>query len=194
MPWKESVAVPESNGSIPQHAGKMITWEELRRVEKKMWGKALKEIKEDLRSMDQRLTGLEHDARQPRLAMEVDGQADTKTRERTGGAVTAVQAMHGDSCSANRVDPDPMCSTSSGDDCTGPPALLCSREDALVNNGAAVPKSCLSPLEMRLPIATGGLLPAGETSTARKTTLDHPTLWFCVTKETNLRTLTQSVS
>ena len=40
--------------------------------------------------MDQRLTSLEQDARQPRLAMEADGLADTKTRERTEGAATAV--------------------------------------------------------------------------------------------------------
>ena len=107
----------------------------------------LREYKEDLRSLDQCLTSLEHDARQSRLAMEADGQADTKTRERTEGAATAVRAMHGDSCSANRVDPDPMCSTSCGDDCTGSPALPCSRENTLVDNGDAAPKSCLSPLE-----------------------------------------------
>ena len=40
--------------------------------------------------------------------MEADGTADTNTRERTEGNAIAVQAMHGDSCSANRVDPDPM--------------------------------------------------------------------------------------
>ena len=57
--------------------------------------------------MNQRIARLQQDARQPRLAMEADGQADTKTRERTEGAATAVQAMHGDSCSANRVDPGP---------------------------------------------------------------------------------------
>ena len=36
---------------------------------------------------------LEHEARQPRLAMEADRPANTKTRERTEGAATAVQAM-----------------------------------------------------------------------------------------------------
>ena len=87
-----------------------------------------------------------------------------------------------------------MYSTSFGNDYTGPPALPCSREDALVDNGAAAPKSCFSPLEMRSPTATGGLLPTGETSTATKTTFDHPTFWFCLTEETNLRTSTQSVS
>ena len=77
-------------------------------------------------SMDQHLTSLEQDARQPRLAMVADGQANTKTRKRTKGAATAAQAMHGDSCSADRVDPDPMCFTSFGDDCTGPPPPPCS--------------------------------------------------------------------
>ena len=42
--------------------------------------------------MDQHVTRLEPGARQPRLAMEADGQASTKTRERTEGAATAVQA------------------------------------------------------------------------------------------------------
>ena len=45
--------------------------------------------------MDQRLTDLEHGARQPRLAMEADGQADTKTRKQTGGVATAVQDAWG---------------------------------------------------------------------------------------------------
>ena len=71
--------------------------------------------------------------------------ADKQTRERTEGAAKAVQAMHEDSCSANRVDPDPICSTNFGGDSTGPPALPCSRDDALVGNGAAAPKPCLSP-------------------------------------------------
>ena len=81
--------------------------------------------------MNRRVTSLEQDARQPRLAMEADGPASTKTRERTEGAATALQAMHGDSCSADRVDPDPMYSTSSGDDCTGHPARSYSGENAL---------------------------------------------------------------
>ena len=39
----------------------------------------------------------------------------------------------------------------------GPPTLLC-RDDVLVENAAAVPKSCFSPLEMRTPKTAGGLL------------------------------------
>ena len=138
-----------------------------------------------MRAMDQRAARLEPNARQPRPAMEADGQAETKIRECTKGAATAVQAMHADSCSTNRVDPDPTCSTSFGDDCTGPSALSCSREDALVHNGAAAPNSCLLPLEMRTTTAAGGLLPTGETSTATKTTFDYSTLWFCETEETH---------
>ena len=55
--------------------------------------------------------------------------ADKKTCECTEGAATAVQAMHGDSFSKNRVDPDPKTPTSFGGDFTGPPALPCSRDD-----------------------------------------------------------------
>ena len=60
----------------------------------------MEEYIEEQESIDQRLTRLEHCARQPHLAMEADGQANTKTRERTEGAATAVQAMHGDNCIA----------------------------------------------------------------------------------------------
>ena len=81
--------------------------------------------------------------------------SDTKTRERTEGAAAAAQAKDGDSSSANRVDPDPTCLTSFGDASTGPPALSCSRDDALVGNGAATSKSFLSPLEMRTTTANG---------------------------------------
>ena len=145
-----------------------------------------------MRVKDQREASPEQDAWQPRLVMMADGQADKKTRERTEGAATAVQAMHGDSCSANRVDPDPM--FYQRDDCTGPPALPCSRENALVDSGAAAPKSCHSPSEMRTTTAAGGLLPAGEISTATKTTFYQPPLRLYSTKETNLWTPVLSVS
>ena len=129
-------------------------------------GKNFGKIKEDLRRIDQRIASLEQDARQPRLAMEVDVKADKKTRERTEGAATAVQAKYGDSCSAKRVQADPTSSTSFGvkDE---PPALPC-RDDVLVENGATAPKSCLLPLEMRTPTAFGGLLPAGKSSTTTR--------------------------
>ena len=148
----------------------------------------LDEIMKMARGISQRVTSLEQVARQPRLAMVADGQADTKTRERTEGAATAVQVMYGDSCSADRVDPDPMCSTSSGDDCTGPPAPPCSGENALVDNRAAAPKSCFPSLEMRSPTAAGGLLPTGKASTATRTTFSQPPLRFYSTEETDSKT------
>ena len=58
--------------------------------------KTLDEIVEEMRETDERLTGLEQDAWQLHLDIGTDGQADTKTLERTEGAATAVQAMHGD--------------------------------------------------------------------------------------------------
>ena len=144
------------------------------------------ELTEDLRRIDQRVVSLEQDARQPCLAMEADVPADEKTRERTEGAAKAVQAMHGDSFSAKRVQDGPKSSTTFGVKAE-PPALSC-RDDVLVENGTAAPKSCLSPLEMHTPKASGGLLPTGKTSTATRTTFVQPTLRFCLTEETDLRT------
>ena len=95
MPRKESETVPEGNGPVPQDADKMVTWEELRKAVKETWGEALKEIKEDLRNMNQRVARLEQHARHLRLATEADRPAGTKTHERTEGAAKAVQAKHG---------------------------------------------------------------------------------------------------
>ena len=92
------------------------------------------------------------------LAMEADGQEDKKTRERTEGAATAKQAMHGDRFFASWLDPGPKTNSTSFGVKTKPPALPC-RDDIVIENGAAAPKSCLSPLEMRTPSVTGGLLP-----------------------------------
>ena len=115
--------------------------------------------------------------------MEVDGPSDTKTRERTEGAAKAVQAMHGDSCSTNRVDPDPMCLTSFG--VKAKPTVLLRRDDVLVENGAAAPKSSLLPLVMPSPTAAGGLLPAGKASTTTSITFYQPRLRLCPTEETS---------
>ena len=72
---KESEAVPEGNGPTPQQkefgsgeptlAGVYRMFKE--RFDRR--GRKLDAVAEDWRSMDQRLTRLEHDARQPRLAM-----------------------------------------------------------------------------------------------------------------------------
>ena len=143
--------------------------------------KKLDEIMKMARGTSQREVSLEHDARQPRLAMEADGPAGTKTRERTEGAATAVQAMHGDSCTAQKVQDGPKTSTSFG--VKAKPLDLPSREDVLVENGAASLKSRLPPSEMRSPTAAGGFLPTGEASTATRTTFNQPPLRFTRPRE-----------
>ena len=52
--------------------------------------KKLDEIMKMKIGTSRRKESLEHDARQPRLAMEADGPADTKICERTEGAATTV--------------------------------------------------------------------------------------------------------
>ena len=145
-------------------------------------GEKVGKFHDDLsRLFEQLATRLEQDARQPRLAMEADRSANTKTRERTEGAATAVQTMHGGSVSAYRVDPGPKTSTSF---CvkTEPPALPC-RDDVVVESGDTAPKSCLPSLEMRSLSVAGGLLSAGDTSTATETTVNEALLHFFSTEE-----------
>ena len=110
--------------------------------------KKLDEISEEMRKMDQYITRLEHGARQPRLAMEADGQASTKTRERTEGAATAVQAMRGDCFSARGVEPGPTTNSTSLGVKAEPPALPC-RDDSVVECGPAASEPCLPSMEMR---------------------------------------------
>ena len=84
---KESEAVPGGNGVVPQKeefGSYQPTRGDVYRMMKEVfdrWDKKLDEISEKFiekrRSIDQRLTRLEHGARQPRLAMEVDGPANT---------------------------------------------------------------------------------------------------------------------
>ena len=128
----------------------------------------LDELAEKIRETRQRLAGLEQDAQQPRLATVADVPFETKTHKRTDDA-TANQAKYRDSCSAKRVDAGPpMCLTSFDNDPTKPPAHPC-RDDAMVDKGAAAPKSCLSPVKIHTPTAAGGLLPACTASTATRT-------------------------
>ena len=134
--------------------------------------------------MNQHVTSLKHGARQPRLAMEADGHANTKTQERTDGAATAVQAMRGDSCTTEqKVQDGPKTSISFGM-MAEPPNLPC-REDILVKEDATSPESCCSSLEMRSSTAAGGLVPTGEASIATETTSNEPLLRFYATEETN---------
>ena len=73
--------------------------------------------------MGQHAASLEEDAGQPRLAMVADGTENTKTRERTEGATTAVPVMHGDSCTAQKIQEEPKNSISF-DMKTEPPVFL----------------------------------------------------------------------
>ena len=136
------------------------------------------------RFLEQLAASLELDARQPRLAMEADGPANTKTRERTEGTATAVQAMHGDSCTAQRIQDDPKTNSASFGMMAEPPALPC-KDDVVVESGDAAHKSCFPSLEMRSPSSAGGSLPTGKTSTATKITLNKTPLRLYATEETN---------
>ena len=148
------------------------------------WNRKLDVISDKTRVMDEHVTSLEHGAWQPRLAMEADGHANTKTQERTEGAATAVQAMRGDSCTtAQKVQDGAKTSITFGVEAK-PPDLPC-RDDALDEGGDAAPRSCLPSLEIRSPTATGGLLPTGEASTATRTTSNEPLLRFYATEEMN---------
>ena len=94
---KESEAIPVGNDPVPQQKGfgpGQPTRVDVYRNIEEIWDRRRDEI---MRLLKQPLTSLEEDARQPRLTMEADGPANTKTRERTEGATTAIQAMHGDS-------------------------------------------------------------------------------------------------
>ena len=148
------------------------------------WNKNLDEVLDEMRKMDENVTRLEHGARQPRLAMEADGQANTKTRERTEGTATAVQAMRGDGFSARRVEPDPTTNSTSFGVKAEPPALPC-RDDVVVECGDAASESCLSSLEMRSSTAAGDLVPTGEAFKATETNYNQPPLRFCSTEETD---------
>ena len=182
---KESEAVSEGNDPVHQEEkigfGQPALADEYR--ETRSLSKQ-QEIRLDriTRLLEQLSECLEHDARQPRLAMEADGPADTKTRERTEGAATAAQAMRGDGFSARRVEPDPNTNSTSFGVKTKPLALPC-RDDVVVDSGDAAFESCLPSLEIRSSTAAGGLVPTGEASTATETTSNEPLLRFYATEE-----------
>ena len=205
MPRKDCEAVPEGNCPISQQEEfgsdeptladiYRLCEERCDRQLKRMdsffdgmddrWNKKLDEISDEMRKTDQHVTSLEHGARQPRLAMEADGQANTKTRERTEGAATAVQAKRGDCFSACRVEPGPNTNSTSFGVKAEPPALPC-RDDVVVESGPAAFESCLPSMEMRSSTAAGGLVPTGEVSKASETTSNEPFLRFYETEEMN---------
>ena len=91
MPWKESEAVPEGNGPVPQQeefGSGQPTLEEISRMidgfvdrfEKRVDSHFEQLLSEDMK-MDQHLAGQEQNARQSRHAMEADGQASQLSEE-----------------------------------------------------------------------------------------------------------------
>ena len=202
MPRKESDAVSEGNGPVPEQeefgSGEPTLVDVYRLFEERFdiqqkrmdsffdgmdscfdrWNRKLDEI------LDQHVTSLEHGARQPHLAMEADGQANAKTRECTEGVATAVQAMRGDGFSARRDKPGPNTNSTKIGMIAEPHALPC-RDDVVVESGNAASDSCLPSLEMRSQVAAGGLVPTGEASTASETTSNEPLLRFYETEEMN---------
>ena len=88
--------------------------------------------------------------------MKADVTTDSKTRKGTKGVAAAERLISGYNSSA-QIDTDPIRLTSFDDDSIGSPALPCSRNDALVDEGSAAPKPCLSPVEMRTRTAAGGI-------------------------------------
>ena len=181
---KASEAVSEGNVPIPQQEEYGSSQPLL--ADAYRWIKLMmSHFEEQMELLEKRLTRLEHGARQPRLAMEADGPANTKTQERMEGAATAVQAMRGDSSNTEqKVQDGPKTSITFGMDAE-PPGLPC-REDVLIEDGATTPKSCLPSLEMRSPTVAGALVPTGEASTATEANFNQPPLRFCSTAETDL--------
>ena len=164
---KESEAVPEGNDPVHQEEefgfGQPAPVDEFRKIKSHF-----EKLKELMRRLKQHLLSQERDAQQLRLAMEeADGHANTKTRERTEGAATAVQAMRGDDFSARRVEPGLNTNLTGFGVKAEPPALPC-RDDVVVESGDAAPKSCLPSLEMRSSTAAGGLVSTGEASTVKE--------------------------
>ena len=205
IPRKNSKAVPEGDGLIPQEEYMVLDGIALEDLQRRIMSEAVDkafnkhfgqntENPEEMRATTvQRSASLEQDAWQPRLAIEADVIADKKTRNRTEGAAAANRAKHiGDSSSASQVDPDQMCSTSFG--MKAKPSALPRRDEVLVDKGAAAPKPCLSPVEMRTRTAAGGLRSAGTVSTATMTIFHQPPLWFCLTEEIKSRTSNQYVT
>ena len=124
-------------------------------------GNKLDDMVKETRNTNQRRAGLQHQAQQPRLAMNADVLENKKTRESTEDF--AQDGRLGDT-SSDQVH-DPMRLIIFGDqDYTEPPALPC-RDDTLINQGHEVAKPCLSPVEMRKSTPAGSLLHAGAVST-----------------------------
>ena len=105
---KVSEAVSEGNGPVYQEElgfGQPAPVDEFREIKRLLDQRRekLDQVHDDMKDGMKRLfeqlgARLEQDSRQRRYAMAADETTDTKNRERTEDAATAVQAMRGDSC------------------------------------------------------------------------------------------------
>ena len=173
--------VPEGNGPVPQDTSGLlgrITLEEIHRIMSEVLDKSFDnfyglkpENPKEMRVTYQRLAGVKHNARQPRLATGADVEPDTKTRKCVEDIVED-QVKNGNSCSAKRVDAGPTSLTSFG--LTADPVALSRRDDVLVDKGAEAPKTLFSLVEMRTLTAAGSLLSVGAASTAMRTIFPRP--------------------
>ena len=182
MLQKESEAVPEGSGPVHQEegfrSGQPAPVDDFRRIEEILD----KGINEMMRLLEQHLAS---QAGRSAATSRHGGRRDRKHQDSRahGGRRYAVQAMHGDSCTAQKVQDRPKTSTSFGMKAESP-ALPC-RDDRVIEDGATASKSCLPSLEMRSPTAAGGLLLIGEASIASKTTYNKTPLRLYSTEETN---------
>ena len=124
MPRKQGKAISESNGPVPYHdefGSREPMMADLYRMFEKQFDRTdknlerMSELTGMLKVINKRLAGLEHEARQPRLAPEADAESASKTRKRTEDAAVD-RAKHEDKSSAARVDHDSMRLISLGDD------------------------------------------------------------------------------
>ena len=127
MPRTKSKAVSEGNGPFLRNKAGFgeLTGKETYRALKEGFDRADKHLEKftgRIQMTIQRLTGLQHQAQQPRLAIETDVKPDMKSRERMKGAV-ADDEKYGDILSA-WVDDDLLRLTSFVDKSTEPPAPI----------------------------------------------------------------------
>ena len=145
MPRKNTKAVPEGNGPVSHHYQFGVDQPAMadlsRIIEKRLdrSDKQIDELTDTMRAINQRLAGLEHEARQPRLVTEADVEPDTKNCKSMEDAA-ADRAKHGDRSSSAQINHDPMRLISFGDYSTEPPAPEKPIGEALVDEGTEAPK------------------------------------------------------
>ena len=161
MPWKQGKAAPEGNGPVLHHGqfgSDQPTLVDLYRIVKEQFDRSDKQfnvLTEKMRVTNQRLAGLEHEARQSRLGTEAGVEPDAKTRKRTEGASAVDRGKNGHSSSAG-VDGGLTNLTHFGIIIAEPSTSEKSIGDALVDKGAKAPKPCISHVEMRTPTTASG--------------------------------------